>query len=128
MDGEHFKMTEPVGIVFMYDKAVGDVQKVTDKLKPFLTEIVRNLVGSGYIKGKDEFERIFDGEFVYFSRLAASDLKKMMSDESLIANTALDVYKYNTEVEANEEVNALHYPKEESPWGFDLLVAVVYAI
>jgi hypothetical protein len=52
----------------------------------------------------------------------------MMADESLIANTALDVYKFNTEVEANEEVNALHYDKKNSPWGFDLLVAVVYAI
>lgn len=119
---------EPVALIFILNKDETDDVEIEKALAPHFKLIVENLVSEGYFNSKSEFDKIFDGQFVNFVRLADSDFKKLSENEELIGATAVDVYKVHYKVQPNEEVNALHYDAEKAPWGFGLYVATLYAL
>jgi len=119
---------EPIAIILMLNKSeIGD-KNILKELTPYLPDAVKNLVKEGYIKTKEEFDKILDGSFVQAIRMEDSDFKKLETDDDLIGATAMDVYKTNYQLEPNEDVSILHYPKEKTPWGFSLFLAVMYSI
>jgi len=119
---------EPIALVLILNKSeIGD-KNLLNEMKPYLPEAVKNLVNEGYIKTKEEFDKILDGGFVQAIRMEDSDFKKLESDDDLVGATAMDVYKANYQVEPNEDVEVLFYPKEKAPWGFSLFLAVMYSI
>ncbi|MBD3353317.1 MAG: hypothetical protein GF364_17685 [Candidatus Lokiarchaeota archaeon] len=118
---------QPVGLVFIMKKEKEELD-LEKELQPFFPQIIKNLSDEGYVKTKEEFDRIFDAQTVHFIRLDSSDFKKLEEDEQLIGATALDAYVTINEVQPHEDVNALHYNGDKAPWGFDLYVAVVYSV
>lgn len=119
---------QPVAIVFILNKSETDGVDIEEALTPHFKLIVKNLVSEGYIQSKEEFEKIFDGQFVYFVRLADSDFQKLAENEELIGATAIDVYKVHNKVQPGEDIHALHYDADKAPWGFGLYVATLYSI
>lgn len=119
---------QPVGLILIYQKNVGSVEKVTEEIKPYLAGIVKNLSDEGFITKKEDFDKILDGEFVYFARVDDGDFQQIKQDKTSLGAMAMDVYKMNTEVEPNEDVDVISYDGKKAPWKFNLFVAVVYAI
>jgi hypothetical protein len=121
-------MKEPIAIILMMNKnEIGEIN-ILETFQPYMVDAVKTLVAEGYIKTKEEFDKILDGGFVQAIRLADEDFKKLEKDDDLIGATAMDVYKENYQVEPNEDVEVLYYPKENAPWKFSLYVAVLYSI
>ncbi len=119
---------EPIALILILNKSeIGD-KNLLNEMKPYLPEAVKNLVDEGFIKTKEEFDKILDGGFVQAVRLADEDFKKLEEDDDLVGATAMDVYKTNYQVEPNEDIDILYYPKEDAPWQFSIFLAVVYSI
>ncbi|TFG19956.1 MAG: hypothetical protein EU530_04665 [Promethearchaeota archaeon] len=121
-------MKEPIALILMMNKSeIGD-KNILEAFQPYMVDAVKSLVEEGYIKTKDQFDKILDGGFVQAIRMEDADFKKLESDDDLVGATAMDVYKANYQLEPNEDVDILHYPKETAPWGFALFLAVMYSI
>ena len=119
---------EPIALILMLNKSeIGD-KNLLAEMKPYLPDAVKALVNEGYINTKEEFDKILDGNFVQAIRLEDKDFKKLEEDDELVGATAMDVYKTNYQVEPNEDVEILYYPKDKAPWKFSLYVAVLYSI
>lgn len=119
---------EPIALILMMNKnEIGD-KDILEAFQPYMVDAVKALVSEGYIKTKEEFDKILDGGFVQAIRMEDADFKKLENNDDLIGATAMDVYKTHYQVEPNEDVDILHYPKEKAPWGFSLFVAVMYSI
>ena len=89
---------EPIALILMMNKSeIGD-KNLLEEFKPYMVDAVKALVAEGYIKTKDEFDKILDGGFVQAIRMEDSDFKKLETDDDLIGATAMDVYKANYEV------------------------------
>ena len=119
---------EPIAIILMMNKSEIGEKNILEAFQPYMVDAVKNLVAEGYIKTKDQFDKILDGGFVQAIRMEASDFKKLETDDDLVGATAMDVYKANYQLEPNEDVDVLYYPKEKAPWGFALFLAVMYSI
>ncbi|MHA1341417.1 MAG: hypothetical protein ACTSRZ_15885 [Promethearchaeota archaeon] len=120
------KKQEPIGLIFILNKKDGDID-IEEKLKPYFSLIIKNLVSEKYITTQEEFNKIFEGEMVHFIRLEDVDFQKLSENEELIGGTALDVYKTYHGVQASEDVKAIFYEGKKAPWGFDLYICVVYS-
>ncbi len=119
---------EPIALILIMNKSeIGEIN-ILETFQPYMVDAVKTLVAEGYIKTKEEFDKILDGGFVQAVRLADEDFKKLENDDDLIGATAMDVYKANYQLEPNEDVEALYYPKTTAPWKFSLYVAVLYSI
>ena len=118
---------EPMGIVFLYNQKIGDEKFITDAIKPYLTQIVKNLLSEGYITRQDHYNKIFDGGFIYFTGLEEAYFDELINDNSKIGMAAFETFKINTDVEPSEEVEVIHYLADKAPWKFDLFVSVVYS-
>ena len=119
---------EPIALILMMNKSeIGEIN-ILETFQPYMVDAVKNLVAEGYIKTKEEFDKILDGGYVQAIRMEDSDFKKLEKDDDLIGATAMDVYKANYQLEPNEDVKVLYYPKEKVPWKFSLFLAVMYSI
>jgi hypothetical protein len=119
---------EPIALILLLNKEeIGD-KNLLNEMKPYLTDAVKNLVNEGYIKTKEEFDKILDGGFVQAVRLAEKDFKKLEHDKDLLGATAFDVYKKSYDVQPNEDIEVIYYPKDKAPWGFSLYLCVMYSI
>jgi len=119
---------EPIALILILNKSeIGD-KNLLKELTPYLPDAIKTLVKEGYIKTKEEFDKILDGSFVQAIRMEDTDFKKLEQDDDLVGATAMDVYKTNYQVEPSEDVKILHYPKDKAPWGFSLYLAVMYSI
>ncbi|MHA1110187.1 MAG: hypothetical protein ACTSRE_03755 [Promethearchaeota archaeon] len=119
---------EPIALILMMNKSeIGEIN-ILETFKPYMVDAVKTLVAEGYIKTKEEFDKILDGGFVQAIRMEDSDFKKLEKDDDLVGATAMDVYKANYQLEPNEDVEVLYYPKETAPWKFSLYVCVLYSI
>ena len=119
---------EPIALILMMNKSeIGEIN-ILETFKPYMVDAIKTLVAEGYIKTKEEFDKILDGGFVQAIRMEDADFKKLENDDDLVGATAMDVYKTNYQVEPSEDVKILHYPKNKTPWAFSLFVAVMYSI
>lgn len=119
---------EPIALVLLMNKSeIGEIN-ILETFQPYMVDAVKTLVAEGYVKTKEEFDKILDGGFVQAVRLEDKDFKKLEHDSDLLGATALDVYTSNYQVQPNEDIEVVFYPKETAPWKFSLYLCVLYSI
>ncbi|MHA1819586.1 MAG: hypothetical protein ACTSU2_04850 [Promethearchaeota archaeon] len=126
-NNEEEEYRPPVGICFILNKANAPDDPLK-ALEPYYVDIVKHLNKEEIITSSKEYDKIINGSYVYFVRVEKSDYEKMLNDSSIIGSTAIDVYLKHTGVEPSDDVDILIYPKDKAPWGFDLIVSVLFSI
>jgi len=125
-------MMKPKALVFIFNKNAGDLDDVSAKIVPFFAPMVKNLVSEKYINSKDEFDVIADKQRVYFIRGDDEKFKELLMDDAKdrIADVARTAYYTNNTAEkdsdTSKDVNAIIYDGSKAPWGFDLILTVIY--
>ncbi len=120
---------EPRGLVFIFNKKVGDLEFVTKEIMPYIPNMVDNLVKEGYVSYKEQFDTITDNNGVCWARIEDSKFKNITENEQThLAEIAIKTfYSNNPEVKISDEIKAIHYDGTKAPWKFDLILTVIYS-
>ncbi|HEY0088999.1 MAG TPA: hypothetical protein VGB37_09150 [Candidatus Lokiarchaeia archaeon] len=113
-----------VGIVFLYNRKEGSPEEVSKKFSKHFSDITENLVKEDLLN-LVELKEIMDTKPIYWGGIK-KDFNKMLNDNEAIGAFAWNLFKGFTKKEASEDVEVLIYDGLKAPWGFTILVCVLY--
>ena len=114
-----------IGIVFLYDRTIGEPQDISKKFSMHFSDVGENLVLEGLMDLTD-LKEILDTKRIYWGGIK-QDFQELLNDDDSIGKIAWKVFFDNSKIEPSEEVKILIYEKEKAPWNFSLMVCVLYA-
>jgi len=112
------------GIVFLYNRNIGNPQKVSKNFSKYFSDITENLVNQDLL-GIIELKEIIDSKRIYWGGIR-ENFAELLNNEELIGQVAWKVFKENSGTEPSDEVKMLIYDEKKTPWNFTLMVCVIY--
>ncbi|MBY9002505.1 MAG: hypothetical protein KGD73_00890 [Candidatus Lokiarchaeota archaeon] len=113
-----------IGLVFLYDRNEGSPQDVSTKFISQFSNVTENLVLEGLMK-LPELKEIMDTKRIYWAGIK-QNFAEILRQEETIGKLAWKLFSDNSGIAPHAEVKSLIYEKENSPWGFTLMVCVLY--
>ena len=112
------------GIVFLYNRNIGNPQEVSKSFSKYFSKVTENLV-SQHLLGIVELKEIIDLKRIFWGGIR-ENFTELLSNEELIGQVAWKVFKENSGIEPSDEVKILIYDDKKVPWNFTLMVCVIY--
>lgn len=119
------KEMKAIGIVFMYDGREGTPNEVSKKLSEYFGQITENVVKTANLMDLVQLKQIIDEKDIYYAGIK-QNFSEVLNDPQQIGQAAWEVYFKHTKKEASEDIQTLVYDEAKAPWGFTLMVAVLY--
>ncbi len=113
-----------IGLVFLYDRNEGSPQDVSANFITHFSNVTENLIFAGLME-LSELKEIMDVKRIYWGGIKQNFLE-ILQEEEIIGKLAWKLFSDNTGIAPHEEVKSLIYEKENSPWGFTIMVCVLY--
>ncbi|MFX1275243.1 MAG: hypothetical protein ACFFBP_11285 [Promethearchaeota archaeon] len=113
-----------IGIVFLYDRKLGPPKEISVEFKEFFAQVTENLVKEGLLD-LPELKNIIDSQKIYWGGIR-ENFNEIISDTDAIGKLGWITFKNHTDIEARDELKSLIYDESKAPWGFTLIVCVIY--
>ena len=113
-----------IGIVFLYDRKRGPPEEISVGFSENFAQITEDLVKQELLN-LPELKVIIDSQSIYWGGIKER-FNEILTDENEIGKIAWVVFKNNTGIEANDEINSLVYDGTIAPWGYTLLACIIY--
>ncbi len=113
-----------LGIVFLYDRNIGNPEEMSKKFSEYFTNVTENLVIEKLVQLAN-LKEIMDAGRIYWAGIK-DDFQKVINDEEMIGKLAWKVFKDHSAIEPSDEVKSLIYNEKKVPWNFPLMVCVLY--
>jgi hypothetical protein len=113
-----------IGIVFLYDRNIGEPQKVSVNFSTYFSTVAENLVAEKMIT-LPELKEIMDLKRIYWGGIKQNFVEILHEEES-IGKVAWKLFLDKSGITPSEEVKSLIYKKENTPWSFTLMVCILY--
>lgn len=113
-----------VGLVFLYDRNLGEPEVVSKDFSEFFSGVSENLVKEGLMALHD-LKRIIDNQLIFWGGIK-ENFEQITEDDEAIGKLAWQVFTSNSKVGISEEVRSLVYDGSKAPWEFTLMACVVY--
>ncbi|MHA1756877.1 MAG: hypothetical protein ACTSVV_08915 [Promethearchaeota archaeon] len=114
-----------LGIVFLYDRAQGPPDKVSKEFSDRFAAVSENLVKEGLIN-LPELKDVMDFGRIYWGGIKER-FAEILKDENAIGGISIQVFENHSGMKAGDQVKSLLYDGSKTPWGFDLVVSVIYS-
>ncbi len=111
------------GIVFLYDRKLGNPEQISKQFSEHFSEISENLVKENLLSLSD-LKSIMDNKTIFWGGIK-QNFEKILLDSDAIGTISWDVYKSHTGKECSEDVKSLIYNNDENSWNFPLIVSVL---
>lgn len=113
-----------VGLVFLYDRSLGEPEVVSKDFSEFFSSVSENLVKEGLLTLPD-LKLIIDNQLIFWGGIK-ENFEQISEDDEAIGKIAWQVFTSNSSVKISDEVKSLVYDGSKSPWEFTLMACVVY--
>ena len=113
-----------IGIVILYDRSLGSPEQVSKDFSSHFSVVSENLVLEGLIE-LPNLKKILDNKHMYWAGIK-ENFQKIQEDEEMIGKLAWKVFKDHSGIEPSEDVKSLIYDGKLAPWGFNLMLCVLY--
>ncbi|NHJ23333.1 MAG: hypothetical protein EAX89_02070 [Candidatus Lokiarchaeota archaeon] len=113
-----------IGIVFLYDRALGTPELVSKDFSAQFSNVSENLVLEGLLELPD-LKFILDNKNIFWGGIK-ENFQEIQENENMIGRLAWRIFKDYSGIESSEEVKSLIYKANDAPWNFTLMVCVLY--
>ena len=117
-------MMHAIGLVLLYDRNIGNPNDISKQFSSHFANVGENLVLEGLLE-LPALKEIIDMKRIYWGGVKENFIE-LMGDDEAIGKLAWKVFVDNTKIEPSEEVKSLIYEKQNAPWGFSLMICVLY--
>jgi hypothetical protein len=117
-------MMNAIGLVFLYDRNIGNPNDISTKFSSHFANVGENLVLEGLLE-LPTLKEIMDMKRIYWGGVKENFLE-LLDDDDAIGKLAWKVFVDNSKIEPSEQVKSLIYEKQNAPWDFSLMVCVLY--
>ena len=113
-----------LGIVFLYDRTLGVPDEVARNFSEHFTMVSENIVLENLVELHD-LKEIMDKNRIYWGGIK-KNFDIVINDEETIGKLAWRLFKDHSSLDALDEAKTLVYNGDKVPWGFPLMVCVLY--
>ena len=114
-----------IGLVFLYERKQGEPSQISKLISDHFPNITQNLVNEGLI-GLPESKEIMENKYIYWGGIK-EDFNGFLEDEKKIGGIAIELFENYSGLKVSDDVESLIYDGTQTPWGFTLVVCVLYS-